>query len=281
MRPSRHRGSDAISPTAHYTGHVWVRNGLSHRELATRQGRLLFDALAPTMTLSHVLGGATLEAFLLARHRIIDSLLRDAIERDGVTQVIEVACGMSPRGWRFAKRYGTALTYVEGDLPAMAERKRLALARTGPVSDSHRVVELDATLDEGPASIAEVAGTLDPDKGLAILSEGLLNYYPRKEMLSMWRGFADAASSFSRGCYFADIRLDEDNRGLTERAFFVGLSAFVRGSMHMHFADEAEAATALQAAGFASARLHRASEHPAGADAGPGAELIHVIDAAT
>jgi hypothetical protein len=32
------RGPDAVSPTAHYTGHVWVRNGLSHPELATWEG---------------------------------------------------------------------------------------------------------------------------------------------------------------------------------------------------------------------------------------------------
>ena len=203
MRPTLRRGSDAISPTAHYTGHVWVRNGLSHRELATREGRLFFDALAPTMTLSHMFGGATLEAFLLARHRIIDSLLSNAIEKEGVTQVIEVACGMSPRGWRFAERYGAALTYVEGDLPGMVERKRRALARIGPVSERHRVVELDATADEGPASIAALTATLDPDKGLAVISEGLLNYFPHAEVIAMWRRFADAATGFSRGRYSA------------------------------------------------------------------------------
>jgi hypothetical protein len=29
------RGREAVSPTAHYTGYVWVRNGLSHPALAT------------------------------------------------------------------------------------------------------------------------------------------------------------------------------------------------------------------------------------------------------
>lgn len=35
--------SDAISPTAHYTGQVWWRSGLSHPLLATREGRVMFD----------------------------------------------------------------------------------------------------------------------------------------------------------------------------------------------------------------------------------------------
>ena len=32
---------DAISPTAHYTGQVWLRRGLSHPELATWEGAAL------------------------------------------------------------------------------------------------------------------------------------------------------------------------------------------------------------------------------------------------
>ncbi len=40
---ARERSSDAISPTAHYTGQVWARNGLSHPRLGTREGRVLFE----------------------------------------------------------------------------------------------------------------------------------------------------------------------------------------------------------------------------------------------
>ncbi|MGH2894159.1 MAG: class I SAM-dependent methyltransferase, partial [Solirubrobacteraceae bacterium] len=110
--------SAKISPTAHYTGEVWRRNGLSHPWLATREGRAMFDALHPLMRASGALGGPSLETYLLARHAAIDALLQSAIECDGVTQVIEIAAGMSPRGWRFANRYGERLVYVEADLPA-------------------------------------------------------------------------------------------------------------------------------------------------------------------
>ena len=81
------------------------------------------------------------------------------MERHGVSQVIEIAAGMSARGWRFANRYGDAITYVEADLPAMAERKRRALARIGSLSDGHRMAEIDARRDEGPRSLAR-AGRL-------------------------------------------------------------------------------------------------------------------------
>jgi O-methyltransferase involved in polyketide biosynthesis len=97
--------SAAISPTAHYTGHVWARNGLSHPLLDTREGRVLFEARQPAMRISSLVGGPSLEAYLLARHEAIDERLEHAIEHEGVTEVVEIAAGLSPRGWRFASRH--------------------------------------------------------------------------------------------------------------------------------------------------------------------------------
>lgn len=274
-------GPDAISPTAHYTGHTWVRNGLSHRGLATWQGRLLFDALRPPMALSRAFGRPTLEGLLLARHMIIDHVLEQQIEAGAVSQVVEAACGMSPRGWRFSSRYGDELTYVEADLPAMAERKRSALAGIGSLTDHHSVVELDVLRDRGAMSFDSLIGGLDPDRGTAIVTEGLLTYLDGEEVDSTWRRIAAALGRFPRGCYLADLRLAGPDRGLPERAFYVLLSGFVRGRVYSHFSDEAAAAASLEAAGFERAQLHRGDAHPsAQATRGdPGAGLIRVIEA--
>ena len=138
-------------------------------------------------------GGPTIEGGLLARHRVIDELLATAIDDGRVGQVIEVACGMSPRGWRFVERYGEEITYVEADLPDMAERKRRALAEIGSLSDRHRVIDLDALLDHGRQSLAAAAAELDPERGLAIVTEGLLTYFGEDDVLGMWRRFARGA----------------------------------------------------------------------------------------
>src|SRR3954471_18568465 len=154
--------SGAISPTAHYTGETWVRNGLSHPRLATWQGRLFHGTMALPNAISRRLGGPSRDGVLLARHRIIDAVLEELIE-GGVSQVIEAACGMSPRGWRFSERYGERLTYAEADLPAMAQRKREALAQMGSLGRRHRVVDLDILRDGGPGSLEALAETMDPD----------------------------------------------------------------------------------------------------------------------
>jgi O-methyltransferase involved in polyketide biosynthesis len=273
-------GSGAVSPTAHYTGETWVRNGLSHPELATWQGRLLHGALALPIAASRAIGGPTLEGLLLARHRIIDSVLDDLIQ-GGVSQVIEAACGMSPRGWRFSERYGEQLTYLEADLPAMARRKREALARMGSLSDRHRVAELDVLREGGPGSLEALVGELDPGKGLAIVTEGLLTYFDDATVDALWARLARILAPFSKGAYLADLRFARPDRGTPERAFDVILGAFVRGRVHAYRGDEDSARDALRRAGFAEARLHPGDEHPAAAESreDPGAGVIRIVEA--
>jgi O-methyltransferase involved in polyketide biosynthesis len=270
----------AISPTAHYTGETWVRNGLSHPGLRTWQGQVLHGALALPLATSRSLGGPTLGGLLLARHRIIDSILVDLIE-DGVTQVVEAACGMSPRGWRFSERYGDRLTYVEADLPAMAQRKREALEGMGSLSDRHRVAEVDVLRDGGPGSLEALAADLDPAQGLAIVTEGLLTYLDEETVEALWARLATVLGRFERGVYLADLRLEDDNRALFERAFRVVLGTFVRGKVHAYPRDEAGTETALRRAGFERVQLHRCDEHPAAAEAGddPAAAAIHIVEA--
>ena len=277
---SANEGSGAISPTAHYTGETWVRNGLSHPQLRTWQGQVFHGALALPLAASKSLGGPTLAGLLLARHRIIDSILEERIA-GGVGQVLEVACGMSPRGWRFSERYGDRLTYIEADLPAMARRKREALERMGSLSDHHRVVEVDVLRDGGPGSLEALAADLDPAQGLAIVTEGLLTYFDDETVEALWARLAKVLARFDRGVYLADLRLADDDRILLERAFAVVLGAFVRGRVSAYGEDGIAPEAALRHAGFKGVQLHRCDRHPAAAEAGadPAAAAIHIVEA--
>ncbi len=269
--------SEAISPTAHYTGYVWARNGLSHPELETTEGRLMYETVRLPMAAAGALGRPTLERYLLARHRAIDLLLERAIAEHGVTQVIEVAAGLSPRGWRFTERH-PELVYIEGDLPGMVERKRDALGRMGSLSERHRVVELDALRARGRTSISGVAGGLDRTGGLAIITEGLLSYLSRDAVDGVWRRFARALGRFAAGRYISDIQLEI---GMTAeaRAFRVLLGAFVRGEVRIHFETAADCDAALLAAGFATASTRPASQLLGAERANP--SRTHILEAST
>lgn len=271
--------SDSVSPTAHYTGYVWARNGLSHPALQTVQGRVLFESLHPLMVVSAALGRPSLERYLLARHGAIDALLERAIERDGVTQVLEIAAGLSPRGWRFAQRYGDGITYIEADLPAMATRKRGALARIGTLGDCHQVRELDALRDLGPLSLAELATELSPEPGLVVVTEGLLGYLSTGQMMDLWRRIAQTLAGFDAGRYISDLHIGQ---AMTPevRAFGLLLSSFVRSRVHLHFSSTGQAESALRDAGFASAAVRRANELLDEA-AARGAQMAHILEAST
>jgi O-methyltransferase involved in polyketide biosynthesis len=271
------RTSDAISPTAHYTGYVWTRNGLSAPGFETLEGRLMYDALRPVTGLARVIGVGVLEDALLARHRVIDHLLTTEIEAGRVTQVIEVAAGLSPRGWRFSRDFPD-LFYVEADLPAMAARKRRVLGRIGY---SHRVEDLDALADDGPLSLASIAATLDPQAGLAIITEGLLMYFDRPEVEGMWRRFASALGGFEHGIYLSDLHLHDENNHPVVSAGRTVLGWTVRGQVHFSFADEADARNALRAAGFAGSEVHRPAEFAQRVDGvtSRNANVVRVIEA--
>jgi O-methyltransferase involved in polyketide biosynthesis len=240
---------------------------------------LLFESLHPAMLLSAAVGGPSLESYLLARHRAIDALLTQAIEQHGVPRVIEVAAGLSPRGWRFQTRYGDRLTYIEADLPAMAARKRRALARIGSLGDHHRVEDLDALRDDGPASLAALAAGLDHGKGLAIITEGLLGYLGPDAVSGLWRRFAQTLTGFASGRYISDLHLGSAQNAAV-RGFRLALSAFVRGRVYLHFDDAEQAEAQLRAAGFGTASVLPAWQ-VVDSPSDRGSHMAHILEAST
>jgi O-methyltransferase involved in polyketide biosynthesis len=149
------------------------------------------------------------------------------------------------------------------------------------LGDHHRVADLDILRDGGAGSLKALAETLDPDKGLVIITEGLLVYFDDETVEALWARLARVLRPFSTGAYLADLRFASPDPGVTERAFEVLLGAFVRGKIHAYRGDRATAETDLLKAGFADAQLHPASEHPAAAEAGndPSAGLLSIIEA--
>jgi O-methyltransferase involved in polyketide biosynthesis len=217
-----------------------------------------------------------LNRYLLTRHQALDLRLAAAIESGAVSQVVEVAAGMSPRGWRFAARYGPALTYVEADLPAMAARKRASLERIGSVSWDHRVVDVDALNDE---SFNAVLSTLDPTRGTAILTEGLVNYLSPEQLAGLWARIARGLVPFPVGLYLSELHLASAST-LAVRIGMPVLSAFVLGRVHLHFDSAEEVLDALTDAGFARADL-LVGASITGETPESGRELVRIIEAST
>jgi O-methyltransferase involved in polyketide biosynthesis len=252
--------SARISPTAHYTGFVWYRNGLSPARLATRRGRLMFHALQGPMAVgSRSLGGLTLEMMLLQRHLVIDHLLDEAIRSGAVTQVVEIASGMSGRGHRFVARH-PALVYIEADLVGMIARKRRAL---GARPARHQLIAVDALAESGSLSLGRrLPPLLEHTDGCAFITEGLLPYF-RPDLSNRLLGrLLELMRCHPRALYVSDIHLaDATHAQPFVRAFRRFLGVFARGEVHLFARDHEQLLSIMARIGFDDARVHLPAEH--------------------
>jgi len=254
------RSSAAISPTAYATGYFWYRHGLSTPALTTPQGRRLDRGFRWLSRGIRLASGVSIDALMMARHLGINEVLAQAIDDGRVRQVIEIAAGLSPRGWEFSRRYPDTLSYIETDLPAMAATKARMLGAAQLLSPRHRVATLDALADEGPDSLAAIAATLDPRLGTAIITEGLMNYLDPATARGVWRRIARTLGRFPQGIYLADVYPQPRERSPGLLLLGATLSVFVRGRMHLHFDRDAAVVAAMREAGFGSATVHAPAE---------------------
>lgn len=281
------KNSAAISPTAHYTGHVWIRNNLSDSRLETTMGYVLYHLLAPLMMLSKALKSGTLEEMLLTRHQLLDLKLDEGIQSGEITQVIEVAAGLSSRGARFSKRYGDKIIYIEADLPDMVELKR-NLISYHPGNRHHQIVVVDAlqTDDHAVNSIVSIVKNnhLLISEGTVIVTEGLVNYFDKDDLVLMWSKFASALSIFPRGMYVSDIHInDEHAQGVSIQIFKFVLANFVGRKVHSHFSYSAHVTDALTSAGFRYAAKVQTPSEWTGLEycKTTGSKRVSIIDAKT
>jgi O-methyltransferase involved in polyketide biosynthesis len=274
------QSTERVSPTAYATGYLWYRLGFSHPAMATPQGKRLDRYFSVLMK---VLGGNVFQNLMIARHKGIDGLLERAIEDGRIGQVVEIAAGLSGRGIRMMQKYGDRLTYIETDLPHMATLKRGLLAKAGLLSARHQVLELDALADTGPQSLAEIAKTLYPGAGAAIITEGLMNYLDPGKARGVWARIARSLQGFPQGLYLADVYLVQQHRGLAARLFGSVIQAFVRGRMHIHFDSVEHGQQLMRDAGFVNVFIHETRDLPETREISqqPGGERVRVLEART
>ena len=252
--------TSSISFTALYTGHAWATNGLSYPPFRTTAGRLYYHALTPVEWAGRLLLGANIRTLLLQRHQMIDSLLEQAIEERGCTQVLEIACGLSPRGCRFMKSRPD-LDYVEADLPEMARRKqKLLRGLDGPVPE---VVPINILAEDGELSVGEVFRRFDRSEPIAVITEGLTVYFDRETIDGFWRRLASELSGFAASTYLSDTYF-KFGRGPTRwivESARSGLAAIARSRVSFHFQDAEEIQSYFEGLSFDEVHVHDPRDH--------------------
>lgn len=239
-----------ISISAHYTGYVWYKNGLSDPRFVTPMGRAANLLFTPVNAILNTLAGAHIDTFLLQRHVVLDYLLAQLIEDEGVEQVVELASGLSPRGYRITERY-PQVSYLETDLPDMAAHKATLLNRLRrPARHSIRSCNI---LDEnGPDSLKTVLASLDSSKKTVIISEGLVNYFPLPVIREVWGRLANELKRFTGGYYLTDLypnlTTHPSYRYVKMAQKLVGV--LTRGQWPLHYNGDADIEAGFKQDGF-------------------------------
>lgn len=278
-----HQDTSSISFTAHYTGFIWYRFGLSHPAFATREGCSYFQFLRPFEAAARRVIGSDIKTTLLQRHHLIDRELETLINQYPDLQIVELACGLSPRGWRFHRRY-PGIRYVEADLPGMAARKQALLQDLKSLDQRHQVQTCNILVQDTPDSLeALLLRELDPKRPVAVITEGLVNYFRLEDISAFWSRLSAALQRFPGGFYLTDIYPQ-----VTHHRFFhwirlanKTLKHSSRSNFTMHFEQPEEARQCLSRCGFEDVTVFNPDqEQLAAAPRSEGGSLVWVIRAA-
>ena len=239
---SKHRH---ISFTAHYTGYIWYSMGISHPVFATSKGRFLAKVLHPLESWAEKHVGGSMRTTLKQRHSIIDDQLTQLIQQHPDLQILEIACGLSPRSWNFRQKF-PQITYRELDLPDMAKIKTQALQKLD--SEAPEVLTADIFTHD----FEKIFHTFDSKRPLVIISEGLINYFDKTLLNKLLQGMTEYGQDFTELHYLTDIYPEPVKNKLANFIWSSSklLKVMSRSSFTFHFINPQEVQSFFSHAGF-------------------------------
>jgi O-methyltransferase involved in polyketide biosynthesis len=165
---------EKISPTAKLVAYLRAFTDIPYaKEIAMESGaKKTFQELAGESAESMV----RLVPFWEARYKVTDRILAE----HGMTQVLEIAAGLSPRG--LAMTRSPDVVYVVTDLPQILEVEKRIAETILAKSNSHRPnLHFQAANALDMKSLPNATTAFKYDRPIAIITEGLLPYLNRRE----------------------------------------------------------------------------------------------------
>ena len=239
---SQHRH---ISFTAHYTGYIWYSMGISHPVFATSKGKFLAKVLHPLESWAEKHVGGSMRTTLKQRHSIIDDQLTQLIQQHPDLQILEIACGLSPRSWNVRQKF-PQINYRELDLPDMAKIKTQALQKLD--SEAPEVLTADIFTHD----FEKIFHTFDSKHPLVIISEGLINYFDKTLLNKLLQGMTEYGQDFTELHYLTDIYPEPVKNKLANFIWSSSklLKVMSRSSFTFHFINPQEVQSFFSHAGF-------------------------------
>lgn len=162
---------ERITPTAHTIAYLRARAGIPYAPEIGGTARVREATHAFYHRSDFDLDFARFEK-LIPWVRLRFLALHAAVRATGITNILELAAGLSPGGLITTKDAG--ITYLETDLPGMVEEKRAVIERVFGFVPSNLRFKAANALSEQDLRAAADSLPLGP---IAFLNEGLLQYF--------------------------------------------------------------------------------------------------------
>jgi O-Methyltransferase involved in polyketide biosynthesis len=130
-----------------------------------------------------------------ARYAMTDKIIKER----GVTQVLEVAAGLSPRGLSMTRN--PEVVYVATDLPKMLEAEReINQSILAQSNQSRPNLHFQAANALDMASLSKAVSFFKKTKPIAVITEGLLPYFTMEEKHTLAKNIHKILGEYS-GCW--------------------------------------------------------------------------------
>jgi len=223
--------------------------------------------------------GGSMRTTLKQRHTMLDERLAKLIEQSPDLQVLEIAAGLSPRGWWFRQHYPT-IDYRELDLPDMAKTKQAALKQIDNASPD--VLSVDLFTDD----FKKAFDVFDPQRPLVVISEGLINYFTKALLQQLIQSISQYGQDFKSLHYLTDLYPEPVKNKLAKVIWNSSklLKIMSRSAFTFHFINPEQVKNFIYQAGFQKVEVIQPSsyfnknsiEHDAEEHLG---DLVWMIDA--
>lgn len=204
----RKTDSVRISPTAHVTAPGWDMLGLSNAEYFVDPTFKFFFNILRTFGLPYLISKKNDYVYFMLepRHRAIDYFM---ITKFQYKQIVEFACGLSPRGMTFADN--PEFTYIESDLPDMLELKKAKVESVYKLKKKKRLNHKFVSADVFKDNLSQKIGPLlNKNDKTVVITEGLTIYYDMEDLKKIFTNISKLLKENGGGVFITDIYHEED-----------------------------------------------------------------------
>ena len=139
-----------------------------------------------------------------ARYKVTDKIVKE----HGITQVLEIAAGLSPRGLSMTRN--SDVVYVATDLPQiLEEEKEIVQSILVQSNESRPNLHFQVVNALDMESLLKAVIFFKKDKSLAVITEGLLPYFSMEEKHTLAKNIHKIFSEYS-GCWITNEVYSKD-----------------------------------------------------------------------